>query len=134
MKHMYKSHVTGSLGEELACTFLMKHGFEVICRNYRKKFGEIDIVARKLGKGSIAFFEVKTVTCVTFDVLSREAGHKPEDNVHEAKRRRLAKTIECYLLQHFKTSEYPWEFGVITVYINENKRVARIKPLFNIVL
>ena len=33
----------GDIGEELASRFLVKQGFRVIERNYRKTFGEIDI-------------------------------------------------------------------------------------------
>ena len=38
---------TGSLGENMATMFLVKHGFEILDRNYSKKWGEIDIVAKK---------------------------------------------------------------------------------------
>ncbi|MBU4223686.1 YraN family protein, partial [Patescibacteria group bacterium] len=34
----------GELGENIACKFLMKHGHEILDRNYRKKWGEIDVV------------------------------------------------------------------------------------------
>jgi hypothetical protein len=32
----------GQIGEDIATRFLVKHSFEVILRNYRKKYGEID--------------------------------------------------------------------------------------------
>ena len=37
----------GKIGEDTACKFLMKHGYQILTRNYWKKWGEIDIVAKK---------------------------------------------------------------------------------------
>src|SRR3989338_4950572 len=51
--------VLGDMGENVACMFMMKHGFEIIERNYLRKGGEIDIVAKK--NGGIRFIEVKSV-------------------------------------------------------------------------
>ncbi len=51
---------TGDLGEDIAAMFLMKHGFTVLERNYLRKWGEIDIIAKKASK--LYFVEVKTVT------------------------------------------------------------------------
>ena len=50
---------TGDIGEKIAGLFLKSKGFTVIGTNYRKPWGEIDIIVRK--KGKIHFIEVKTV-------------------------------------------------------------------------
>ncbi len=34
-------------GEDLAAEFLVETGFEIVCRNWRDRFCEIDIVAKK---------------------------------------------------------------------------------------
>ncbi len=47
----------GKRYEDIACSYLKKKGFKIVYRNYRTKFGEIDIVAYK--KGSLIFVEVK---------------------------------------------------------------------------
>ena len=49
----------GDIGENIACDFLKRRGFEIIERNYLRKWGEIDIVARK--RNVIRFVEVKSV-------------------------------------------------------------------------
>ena len=84
---------TGDLGEGIAVLWLQKNGFTVRDRNYRKKWGEIDIIAEKGGK--IHFVEVKTVT--------RRFGqsadyYEAEDNIHPWKLKRLSRAIETYLL------------------------------------
>lgn len=48
----------GYLGERITCDFLVKHGYEICCRNFCIRGGEIDIIA-KIGE-IIAFVEVKT--------------------------------------------------------------------------
>ncbi len=48
----------GRLGERKAVELLRAKGVEVLCRNYKCKYGEIDIVARD--GGVLCFIEVKT--------------------------------------------------------------------------
>lgn len=49
----------GKLGEELAKRFLMKHGYSILEENYTKKYGEIDLIAKK--DDIIHFIEVKSI-------------------------------------------------------------------------
>ena len=53
-----KTKEIGDIGEEYAVNYLKKHRYKILSRNYRKRFGEIDIIAEK--KGTVAFVEVKT--------------------------------------------------------------------------
>ena len=46
--------------ENIACDFLKKKGYRILERNYRTRYGEIDIIARD-GK-EIVFVEVKSGT------------------------------------------------------------------------
>jgi len=50
--------ITGNLGEDLAEAYLIKKGYRILNRNFRTRFGEIDLIARK--DEMITFFEVKT--------------------------------------------------------------------------
>src|SRR3989344_2519447 len=50
----------GRLGEDIAVKYLENKGFLVIERNYLKKCGEIDVIAKKAG--ITHFIEVKSVT------------------------------------------------------------------------
>jgi len=54
-----ENHVElGKHGEELAAGYLKKKGYSIITRNYRKRFGEVDIIA--LDGDTLVFVEVKT--------------------------------------------------------------------------
>ncbi len=54
----FSTKETGNKGEEYAVKYLEKHKYKIIARNYRKKYGEIDIIAEN--KEYIIFVEVKT--------------------------------------------------------------------------
>lgn len=49
---------TGNYGEDLATSFLKKHGYKIIAQNLTNKIGEIDILAQK--NTVIVLVEVKT--------------------------------------------------------------------------
>lgn len=49
---------TGSAGEQLAAEHLIRRGFEIVDRNYRTRWGELDIVAWDGGR-TLVFCEVK---------------------------------------------------------------------------
>ena len=51
------NQISGNFGEKLTSEFLAKNGFRVLHRNYRKRYGEIDLIAEK--NEVIAFVEVK---------------------------------------------------------------------------
>lgn len=47
----------GKEGELLVAQYLQKYGYTILTQNYRKRFGEIDIIAQK--NDTLAFVEVK---------------------------------------------------------------------------
>jgi len=57
----YQKRDLAIFGEEKAAEYLTSNGYTVICRNFRCKSGEIDIVASDKGKPDVIIFvEVKT--------------------------------------------------------------------------
>ena len=47
----------GADAEELAAAFLQQHGLTLVTRNYRCRFGEIDLIARD--GDTLVFIEVR---------------------------------------------------------------------------
>jgi putative endonuclease len=124
----------GRIGEDIAVKYLENKGFLVIGRNYLKKCGEIDIIAKKAG--ITHFIEVKSVTR---ENLGRNVSHardkyRPEDNLHSYKLKRLARVIQLYLFEKHANGEPKWVFDAITVQIDTKTRRASVKFLENIVL
>jgi len=132
MKLMFRpKNKVGIIGEETAAAFLMKHGFKVLNRNYWKKWGEIDIVAKKDSK--LRFIEVKTVSCENLSrVLAGGNGFKPEDNIHPWKLKKMSRTIESYLVENGVTKD-EWQIDTVAVFIEERSRQAKIRMIENIV-
>lgn len=130
---MAKHNETGVIGEEVAAKYLINKGFSVIDRNYRRKWGELDIIARK--KGVIHFVEVKTVSRRSFGGhFEQEINYyKPEDNMHPWKIKRLQRALQTYLLEKRMDKE-EWQFDLACVFLDQEKRVAKVRFMENIVL
>jgi putative endonuclease len=117
----------GHMGEDCACEYLVNIGYEVLERNYLKKWGEIDIIARKDSK--IHFVEVKSVTHVTSG-----GGYRPEDNMHPWKLQRLGRAVQSYLLDRNVSDETEWQLDLVTVRVDTDKGLSRVELLEDIVL
>ena len=132
-----KSRQKGNLGEDLASLFLMKHGFEILERNYLKPWGEIDIVARK--NKTLHFVEVKSVSCeIRQNNVSRETvTHetvRPEENMHENKLERLKRVIQTYITDQRISRETPFQLDLITVRIDTDSKTALVESFDNVVI
>ncbi len=136
----------GDVGENVACKFLMKRGFEVLERNYSKKWGEIDIIAKKSKK--LHFIEVKTVSRPhqnAFGQAHETDQYRPEDNLHPWKLKRLSRVIQTYLLGYKgnrevslqkggQAYEIDWQFDVITIYLDIKGKQAKVNYMENIII
>ncbi len=127
----------GDIGENIVCKFLIKHGFEIVEQNYSKKWGEIDIIARKSEK--LHFIEVKSVTRDSLKYVSPETdSYRPEDNLHPWKLKRLSRVIQTYLLGYKVnrgvTHETDWQFDVVVVYLDIKGMEAKINHMENIII
>lgn len=80
----------GNLGEDYAVSLLKKAGYKILERNFRSKFGEIDIVARQ--DDTLVFVEVKAR-------WSKRFGN-PEEAVTPKKLFKIKKTAEYFSLTH----------------------------------
>jgi putative endonuclease len=78
----------GKQGEDLAVAHLERLGYEILGRNHRTRFGELDVVATE--GDSIVFVEVKT----------RRAGSgRPWDSLHDLKRAQVRRMAAAWLNQ-----------------------------------
>ena len=83
-------HDLGQRGELLAAEHLARRGFQIIDRNYRTRWGELDIVA--FDGRTLAFCEVKTRRLT--------AGHgSPFDGLRPAKRAQVRKMAASWLIE-----------------------------------
>lgn len=123
-----KNIETGILGEDVAAKFLEGKGFVIIIRNYRKKWGEIDIIAEK--NNIVHIVEVKAISGILDG--SRETGvYIPEELAHDAKLKKVARTAELYMESIGDNREF--QIDVVGVILDREHRVARCR-LFEQVL
>ncbi len=119
----------GDIGENIACDFLKRRGFEIVERNYLRKWGEIDIVAKK--SGIIRFIEVKSVSGKVSGVTAKD-NYRPEDNMHPWKLKRLSRVMQTYLLE--KKLDCDWQLDLVTVQIDQENRKARVEMIENVII
>lgn len=113
--------VSGQQGELAACEFLRKQGYKILQRNFKIRYGEIDIIV--IDKDSLVFVEVKTRS-------SSEFG-SPLEAITYWKLKSLIKTAQFYKLSHPKTPEL-MRIDAISVVLNSNNTVASIDHIKNI--
>lgn len=111
----------GRLGEQLAAEHLIRRGFQIVERNYRTRWGELDIVA--FDGRTLAFCEVKT---------RRAAGYAaaPLEAVGSNKRTRVRKMARRWLLER---ANRPYaenlRFDAIGVTLDRSGRLVALEHL-----
>ncbi len=98
----------GSQGEAVAAAHLRAAGLTLMERNFRTRYGEVDLVARD--GDAIVFIEVKT--------RRGNAYGGPEESVTRRKRGRLAKTAMHYLQAH-GLEQRSWRIDVVGITLHE---------------
>lgn len=104
----FSTHNIGEKGEEYTVKFLEKKKYKILERNYRKRYGEIDIIAEN--KNYIVFVEVKT--------RHKDSMTSAADAVNRQKQIRIIKTASLYLSEN-ETEKF-CRFDVCEVYINSD--------------
>lgn len=96
-----RQHI-GKWGEETVAAYLVERGYEVIARNARTPYGEIDIITKQ-GDTTI-FVEVKTLTS--------SRNFFPEQNVTARKRIHMLACAEHYAAENAIDH---WQIDVVSV-------------------
>lgn len=103
----------GKQGEQIACDYLMKHGYRIMARNYRCPLGEIDLIAKKQKK--ISFIEIKTRTQTRYG--------RPEEAVDTRKQYRIIRIAQWYLKEH-QQADCRLSFDVLSLFKPEGDAPA----------
>ena len=125
---------TGNLGESLAVEFLENKGHEILARQYKTIYGEVDIVSH--ANKTLHFVEVKTVNIPKNGVfkgkVSRETYIKPEENVTREKVSRIIDT-SCMFMEEFGLVNEVGQIDLVCIYLPKgHSKRHYIKYLENI--
>ena len=96
---------TGALAENSAAAFLEAQGFLIIARNFLRRVGELDVVAR--AGDLLVIAEVRTRASDRFGGAAASVGR--------AKQKRIAATAALFLDQHPELRRCRVRFDVIVV-------------------
>ncbi len=131
-KFFLKSQRIGQVGENVVYKYLIRHGFLIISRNHSVKWGEIDIIAKRNNK--IHFIEVKSKTVEpTYFVNKTDNEEMDKEIIHSWKIKKLRRIIETYLISQ-RIGNTEWQFDIAVVYLNIEKKLAKVKIMENIIL
>lgn len=118
---MKNKHEIGGHYEEIAARYLQNKGYEILERNYRTRYGEIDIIARQ-GK-MLVFVEIK--------FRSGEEYGVPSEAVDYVKRQRISKVALYFYSRHGYEQELPCRFDVIA--INGKEQIEHMENAFEFI-
>ena len=107
----------GKKGEDLACSFIKEKGYTLVTRNFRKKCGEIDIIAYE--DDVLVFIEVKT--------RSNESKGSPLEAVNRQKQQQIIKTATYYLAEN-DSFDVSCRFDVLGITLMDNRA-----PIFELI-
>lgn len=130
MRERRRSHrqELGSRGEEIARRLLERHGYETLETNFRTRYGEIDIVARR--GGIVVFVEVKARHDRSFG--------EPFEAVTHRKQNQVARMAEAWLVvrqNDENLQQCDFRFDVISILLGEDgslKVLDHIEDAFRI--
>ena len=97
----------GKLGESFASKVLSLDGYSIVDRNYRCRYGEIDLIAEK--EDELYFVEVKT--------RRGDAFGSPSDSVTAEKRMHIKRAAASYLSEHRSHHRF-YSFLVVEIGVN----------------
>src|SRR5688572_15242071 len=113
----------GALGERLAAEHLQRAGYRIVERNFRTRYGELDIVAA--GDSCLAFCEVKTRV--------RGGGPSPFDSIGGVKRTRVRQMAAQWLAERRPELDEPAQpqlrFDAIGVSMSPSGRLLALDHL-----
>jgi len=114
----------GNLGESIAEEYLTKMGYIVLEKNFRSKFGEIDIIGKD--GNYIAFIEVKARYGSLYGT--------PAESITTLKQNKIYKTAQLYIMKK-RIAKFNFRFDVIEVILNTKNNdhsIRLIKDAFQI--
>jgi putative endonuclease len=118
---LIKRKSLGDRGENLALKKLKSSGYRILGRNFKSKFGEIDIIAKE--GDVLVFIEVKTRWSQKFG--------RPEEAITPWKIQKIIKAGQYYKLLHPETPE-AMRLDVVAVDLSSEGKLKEIRLIKNV--
>lgn len=105
----------GKIGEDIAKEYLKGRGYQVLEKNCRTRYSEIDLVCQK--NNEMVFVEVRTKTNERFG--------SPEETINRDKINRLTRAANAYAAK--KKWQGPYRIDAVCIVLNLNNTAKRIE-------
>ena len=106
----------GYASERKAAQLLEKRGYQIIARNYKKRYGEIDLIA--LEKDTLCFIEVKARVHPQFDMT---------ELIPKSKQKKIITVAKSYIAEH-TDGEKACRFDVVLINNTDNHLTIQVIP------
>lgn len=107
----------GTSMEKLAAEFLMKQGLQILSRQHKTKFGEIDLICRE--GNEVVFVEVKARQTSAFGY--------PEESVTLSKLQHIVRSGQAYMKK--LPSNTPWRIDVVAIELLPSVYITHLKAI-----
>lgn len=148
----------GYIGESIACGYLERNRYKIVSRNFRTRFGEIDIISKSPHK-ILTFVEVKTISTSetplentgksyphfstdissdfrTFIPQSEKSSFllTPEDNFHFRKFQKFQKISQWYANEFPDISKKGYSLDLVCIELNAPSKTYSLRHYKNVSL
>ena len=109
------------IGESMARKYLEDKGYQILQQNYRTRYAEIDLIAKK--KNILVFIEVRTKKGKLFG--------SPEETLNQRKLRKLWLNASAYV--KIKRWPGPYRIDAVCVVLGKDNKIVRMEHYKNII-
>ena len=113
-----RRHIAGQQGEDLAAQHFERLGFDVLARNHRTRYGELDLVVDD-GR-TLVFVEVKT---------RRSDSREPWENLHWAKQSKVRRMALSWLHESDRPFSRNLRFDGVAILLDPHGQLVRLDHL-----
>ena len=120
---MHERTEFGYFAQYLAVQWLRGRKYEILDENFRRPWGEIDIICQK--DSVICFVEVKANK-------KESPGFEPELRVNPEKVQKIIRTARTYLLSKKYPEDQEWRIDILSITMDKIREVAKIRYYKNV--
>lgn len=77
-------------------------------------------------RGGVDNYSDENISLSNKEMRQSRDFYRPEDNMHPWKLQRLGRAVQSYLLDRNVLDDVDWQFDLITVYVDTERRVSRV--------
>jgi len=123
MSHNIAKSSVGLYAEQVAEQYLSGKGYEVLDRNWRRPWGELDLVAYKDGVVVVVEVKANSMAGSHFDPEVRADWHKIQ---------KVVRTARTWLVYRKYPDDQEWQVDVVSVIFDRINKNAKIRHFKNI--